>query len=181
LYGSDAIGGVINFIKEKPAPMGSFIGDYNMQLFSNTMGMTHNLGIKGASKKFYAGMRVGQKTNSDFLQGGGAFVPNSRFNEISVKANAGFTDKVGTFKLYYDINNQKLGLVEDEAIEAITQRGRKNEIFYQELNTHLLSSQNKLFLGSFKLDINSAFQNTELVHFGEADVYEIQMELTTLT
>jgi iron complex outermembrane receptor protein len=181
LYGSDAIGGVINFIKEKPAPIGSIVGDYNMQLFSNTLGMTNNLGIKGASKKFFGGLRVGQKTNSDFLQGGGAFVPNSRFNEISIKANAGFTDKVGTFKLFYDFNNQKLGLVEDEAIEAITKRERENKIWYQELNTHLLSSQNKLYLGKFKLDINSAFQNTELVHFGDVGIYEIQMELATLT
>ena len=126
LYGSDAIGGVINFIKEKPAPVGTIIGDYNLQLFSNTLGMTNNFGIKGASKKFFGGIRVGQKTNADFLQGGGAFVPNSRFNEISVKANTGFTDKIGTFKLFYDFNNQKLGLVEDEAIEEITSRGREN-------------------------------------------------------
>jgi len=181
LYGSDAIGGVINFIKEKPAPTGNIIGDYNMQLFLNTLGMTNNLGIKGASKKFFGGLRVGHKTNSDFLQGGGTFAPNSRSNEMSVKANTGFTDKVGTFKLFYDFNNQKLDLVEDEAIEEITERGRKNEIFYQELNTHLLSSQNKLYLGKFKLDINSAFQNTELIHFGEANEYEIQMELATLT
>ena len=181
LYGSDAIGGVINFIKEKPAPIGSIIGDYNLHLYSNTLGMTNNLGIKGASGKFFGGLRVGQKTNSDFLQGGGAFVPNSRFNEKSMKVNAGFTDKVGTFKLFYDFNNQKLGLVEDEAIEAITKRGRENKIWYQELNTQLFSSQNKLYLGPFKLDINSAFQNTELVHFGDVGVYELQMELATLT
>jgi iron complex outermembrane recepter protein len=181
LYGSDAIGGVINFIKEKPAPVGTLVGDYNIQLFSNTLGMTNNLGIKGASKKFFGGIRVGQKTNADFLQGGGAYVPNSRFNEMSFKANAGFTDKIGTFKLYYDFNNQKLGLVEDEAIEAIRERGRENKIWYQELNTHLLSSQNKLYLGKFKLDVNSAYQSTELIHFGEVGVYEIQMKLTTLT
>lgn len=180
LYGSDAIGGVINFIKEKPAPIGSFVGDYNLQLFSNSLGMTNNLGIKGASKNFFGGLRVGQKTNSDFLQGGGAFVPNSRFNEWSLKANAGFTNKIGTFKLFYDFNKQKLGLVEDEAIEAITERGRENKILYQELNTHLLSSQNKLYFGKIKLDINSAFQNTELVHFGDLNVFEIQMKLATL-
>lgn len=181
LYGSDAIGGVINFIKEKPAPIGTIAGDYNLQLFSNTLGITQNLGLKGASKKFFGGVRAGHKTNSDFLQGGGAYVPNSRFNEISVKANTGFTDKTGTFKLFYDFSNQKLGLVEDEAVEEITVRGRKNEIFYQELNTQLLSSQNKLYLGKFKLDLNTAYQNTELTHFGEEDVYEIQMKLATLT
>ncbi|HMM12341.1 MAG TPA: TonB-dependent receptor [Bacteroidales bacterium] len=181
LYGSDAIGGVINFIKEKPAPIGTVVGDYNLQLFSNTLGMTNNLGIKGASKKFFGGLRVGHQTNSDFLQAGGAFAPNSRFNEMSVKAHAGFTDKIGTFKLFYDYNHHKLGLVEDEAIEEIAERGRKNEIFYQEFNTHLLSSQNKLYLNKYKLELNSAFQNTELIHFGDVGVYEIQMELATLT
>jgi iron complex outermembrane receptor protein len=181
LYGSDAIGGVINFIKEKPATVDSIIGDYNMQLFSNTFGMSNNLGIKGASKKIFGGIRVGQKTDADFLQGGGAFTPNSRFNEMSIKTNTGLTDKIGTFKLFYDFNNQKLGLVEDEAIEEITERGRKNNIWYEELKTHLLSSQNKLYLGKFKLDVNSAYQNTELIHFGEVDVYEIQMKLATLS
>ena len=181
LYGSDAIGGVINFIKEKPAPIGSIIGDYNLQMFSNTLGMTNNLGIKGTSKKFFGGIRAGQKTNTDFLQGGGAFVPNSRFNEMSIMANTGYTSKVGTFKLFYDYNNQKLGLVEDEAIKEITERGRENKIWYQEFNTHLLSSQNKLYLGKFKLDINAAHQNTELIHFGEVGVYEIQMKLATTT
>jgi len=181
LYGSDAIGGVINFIKEKPAMVGELVGDYNLQLFSNTLGVTNNLGVKGATKNFFGGIRVGQKSNADFLQGGGEFVPNSRFNEMSVKTNAGYTDKIGTFKLYYDFNNQKLGLVEDEAIEATTQRGRENKIWYQELNTHLLTSQNKIYLGSYKLDVNAAYQYTDLAHVGEVDVYEIQMGLATMT
>ena len=181
LYGSDAIGGVINFTKEKPAPVGSMAGDYNMQMFSNTLGMTNNLGIKGASKNIFGGVRMGQKTNADFLQGGGDFAPNSRFNEYSVKANAGYTGKVGTFKLFYDHNQQNLGLVEEEAIEAISGRGRKNDLFYQQLNTDLLSSQNKIYFGKMKLDVNSAYQNTELIHFGKADVYELQMQLATLT
>jgi iron complex outermembrane recepter protein len=181
LYGSDAIGGVINFIKEKPAQAGSIVGDYNMQLFSNTLGMTNNLGIKGASKNFFGGIRIGQKTNADFLQGGGDYVPNSRFNEYSIKANTGYAGNVGTFKLFYDHNKQNLGLVEEEAIEGITKRGRGNDIFYQQLSTDLISSQNKIYLGKMKLDVNTAYQSTELIHFGEANVYEIQMNLVTLT
>ncbi|MBN1650669.1 MAG: TonB-dependent receptor, partial [Bacteroidales bacterium] len=144
-------------------------------------GFANNLGIKGASRKFFGGLRMGQKSNADYLQGGGEFVPNSRFNEMSLKANAGFTDKIGTFKFFYDYNNQKLGLVEDEAIEEITARARKNEIWYQEFNTHLLSTQNKLYFGQLRLDVNAAYQNTELTHFGDLNVYELQMRLATLT
>ncbi len=181
LYGSDAIGGVINFIKETPAAIGTTVGDYNLQLFSNSLGMTNNLGFKSATKKFFGGIRAGQKTNADYLQGGGAFVPNTRFNEWSAKTNAGFTSKAGTFKIFYDVNQQKLGLAEPDAIEQITKRGRSNNIFYQQFKTSLLSSQNKLYLGNFRIDINTAFQNTELVHFGEENVYEIQMKLATWT
>ena len=181
LYGSDAIGGVINFIKEKPASVGTITGDYNLQLFSNTLGITNNLGIKGASKKFFGGIRAGQKSNSDFLQGGGDYVPNSRFNEASIKANAGYTGKYGTSKIFYDYSNEKLGLVEDEAIEEITRRRRKPEIWYQQFTTHLTSFQNKLFLGRSKIDINASYQNTELGHFGEIDIIEIQMRLATLS
>ena len=181
LYGSDAIGGVINFIKEKPAQSNSIKGDYNLQLFTNTLGIENNLGIKGATDHYFGGIRVGQKSNADFLQGGGDYAPNSRFNEYALKANTGYVGSKGSFKLYYDYNNQNLGLVEPEAIEAITARGRKNTLYYQQLNTHLLSSQNDIYLGQLKLDVNASYQNTELIHFGEPNEYEIQMDLATLT
>ena len=181
LYGSDAIGGVINFIKEKPAPTGQILGDYNLQLFSNSLGIINNLGVKGTSKNFFGSIRFGQKTNSDYLQGGGNFVPNSRFNEMSFKAFSGFTKKIGVFKLYYDYNNQKLGLTEEEAVKEITSRDRKNEIWYQQFANHLLSSQNKIFLNKYKLEINAAFQTNDLIHFAGIDTTEIAMNLSTLT
>lgn len=181
LYGSDAIGGVVNFIKEKPANQHTISGDYNLQLFSNSLGMTNNLGIKGASKNFFGGMRVGQKTNADYLQGGNVYVPNTRFKETSIKSNVGYTSKKATLNLYYDYSNEKLGLAEEEAIEQINERGRKMELFYQEFNTNLLSSQNKFYLGNFKLDINGAYQSTMLAHIGEPNQYELQMKLNTFT
>ncbi|MBK9388693.1 MAG: TonB-dependent receptor [Bacteroidetes bacterium] len=181
LYGSDAIGGVINFIKEKPAPVGTIAGDYNLQMFSNSYGITNNFGLKGAGKHLFGGIRIGQKSHADYLQGGGVFVPNTRFNENSVKINAGTTGKNGTFKLYYDYGKQNLGLAEEEAIELVPERGRKPELFFQQFNTHLISSQNKLYFGNLKVEVNSAYQNTGLIHFGEPDVYEIQMKLATLT
>ncbi len=181
LYGSDAIGGVINFIKEQPAPQHSIMGDYNVQVFSNSLGIKNNLGIKGSSSKLFGGFRIGQQTHADYLQGGGDFVPNSRFNELSLKANAGYTDKKGTFTLHYDYSKSLIGIPEEEAEEIITKRGRKVEHFFQQFNTHLLSSQNKLYLGKIRVDANVAYQNTELIHGEDMDEYEIQMRLETLS
>jgi iron complex outermembrane receptor protein len=180
LYGSDAIGGVVNFIKEKPAPVNTICGDYNLQLFSNTLGITNNAGVKGSSKNFFGSIRVGQKSNADFLQGGGHYAPNTRFNEYTVKTSSGYTGKTGSFKLFYDFSDQKMGLAEEEAINLIKERGRAMAVFYQEYKTHLLTSQNKLYWGKIKIDLMAAYQNTELTHFAEANVYELQMRLATL-
>ncbi len=181
LYGSDAIGGVLNFIKESPAPQHQVLGDYQLHLFSNSLGANSSLGIKGAGEHFFGGLRLSGKNHADYLQGGGDYLANSRFNEVSVKANSGYNATFGSFRLFYDFSQENLGLVEPEALEGINVRGRTNEIFYQRLNTHMLSTQNKIFLGSTKLELNAAYQNTDLTHFGEADVYELQMQLATLT
>lgn len=181
LYGSDAIGGVINFIREKPAPVGTVKGDYNLQLFSNSQGIVNNVGVKGASKDFFGGIRFGHRSHADYLQGGGDFVPNTRFNEYSIKLNAGHTGSKGTFNLFYDRNRHNIGLAEEHAIEDIAERGRNPEIFFQRLNNQLLSSKNILYLKDMKLEVNGAYQSTELSHIGEKDEYELQMRLRTFT
>ncbi|MCX6308920.1 MAG: TonB-dependent receptor plug domain-containing protein [Bacteroidia bacterium] len=102
LYGSDAIGGVLNFIKESPAPQHQVLGDYQLQLFSNSLGANSSLGIKGAGENFFGGLRLSAKNHADYLQGGGDYLANSRFNEVSVKANSGYNTSFGSFRLYYD-------------------------------------------------------------------------------
>jgi iron complex outermembrane receptor protein len=181
LYGSDAIGGVINFIKEKPAPVGKILGDYRMQLHSNTLGMNNSIGLKGASKNLFGGFRFGNKTHADYLQGGGDYVPNSRFNEMTFNANTGYTGKIGTFKLFYDYFKQDLGMTVPPVKPLITEQGRKNEIWFQDLEHQLLSSQNSLYLGKFKWDINAAYQNALRKLQTTLDVPFVEMNLNTIT
>jgi len=181
LYGSDAIGGVINFIKDKPAPVGRIVGDYRMQLHTNTLGMSNSLGVKGASKKMFASLRASHKTHADYLQGGGEYVPNSRFNEMSVSANTGYTGKSGVFKIYYDYFKQKLGMTVPPVKALITKRGRKNEVWYQDLDHHLLSSQNNLYLGNYKLDVNAAYQSALRKLETQTEAPVVEMRLNTLT
>lgn len=181
LYGSDAIGGVINFIKEKPAPVGKILGDYRMQLYSNTLGMNNSIGLKGASKNLFGGFRFGNKTQADYLQGGGDYVPNSRFNEMTFNVNTGYTGKIGTFKLFYDYFKQDLGMTVPAVKPLITEQGRKNEIWFQDLEHQLLSSQNSLYLGKFKWDINAAYQNALRKLQTTLDIPFVEMNLNTIT
>lgn len=183
LYGSDAIGGVINFLKEKPAPVGTVSGDYNLQLFSNSLGMTNNLGIKGSGKNFNGSIRVGNKSNADYLQGGNDYVPNTRFKGTSLNLSSGFTNSKMALNLFYDYGFHKIGLAEEDAVDYIKNRGRGRnpEVYYMRLNNHLISSQNKFFIKRFKLEINSAYQNSGLIHSEAKDDISIEMALQTLT
>jgi iron complex outermembrane receptor protein len=158
LYGSDAVGGVINVLKEKPAPIGKIIGDFNTQYHSNTQGIVSNLGIKGSSENFFWGLRGGLKSHADYRDGNENYVPNTRFNEKSFKANVGLIKSFGLFRLYYDYNQPDLGMCVGDAIALTTENGRENKIWYQDLTNHLISTKNTLFFGKYKIDMNAAYQ-----------------------
>jgi len=158
LYGSDAIGGVLNFIKEKPANTGTVEGDVNLQYFSNTNGLNGNLGLKGSGKKFYWGLRGGLKSHADYLDGNGDFIPNTRFNQNSIKSFMGVNSSSGVFRIFYDYIKMKPGMSVEPVIGLIDERGRKNEMWYQDLDMHMVSSRNTFFLNTFKLEANLAYQ-----------------------
>ncbi len=52
LYGSDAIGGVINLIRERNEQNGKIAGDVNTVYYSNTNGYQGNFGFKGSKTIF---------------------------------------------------------------------------------------------------------------------------------
>jgi len=180
LYGSDAIGGVINFIKEKTAAVGKITGDYRLQLHSNTIGINNNLGFKGASKNLFGGFRIGYKTHADYLQGGGEYVPNSRFNEMTFNANTGYTGKIGTFKLFYDYFKQDLGMTVPAVKQLITEQGRKTEIWYQDLEHQMISSQTSIYIGRTRWEINAAYQRASRKLQTTLDIPFVEMNLNTV-
>ena len=184
LYGSDAVGGVINILKEKPAPVGKIRGDFNMQYHSNTEGVVSNIGIKGSTESLFWGVRAGLKSHTDYKDGNNNYVPNTRFNENSLKANIGIHKSIGLFRLYYDYNKPKLGMCVGDAISQTTENGRENKIWYQDLTNHIISSKNSLFLGEYKVDVNAAYQmnNRRLQTDENKPTFEmVNMDLNTFS
>ncbi len=184
LYGSDAVGGVINVIKEKPAPVGRITGDYNIQYHSNTNGPVSNFGIKGSSESFYWGLRGGVKTHTDYRDGNGDYVPNTRFNEYSIKTTMGINKSFGTFKLYYDYSRPRLGMSVGNSVLLVTENGRKNEYWYQDLTNHIISARNTIFLGQYRIEMNASYQmnNRRLQTDETTPAFEmVDMDLNTFS
>jgi len=166
IYGSGAVGGVINLIGEPIAKNGTIEGDIVIKYFSNTDGVESNIGIKGNHNGFFWGLRGGVNTNKDYIQGDGEFAPNTRFNRNNIKGVTGLLTKNASFKIIYQYNADKLGLAVNPALLLVTTNGRKNDVWYQNLKNHLIISQNKLFLGAFKLGLDLSYQNNNRQLFG---------------
>ena len=184
IYGSGAVGGVINLIPEPVAIQGTITGDVNFTYFSNTAGLMSNIGLKGNKKGFVWGIRGGINTNKDYKQGNGNVAANTRFNGNNIKADIGLLRKFGTFRIFYEYSKNKFGMAVEPAFEVVTDNNRKNEAWFQDLQDHLIISQNKLFLGSVKLDINLAYQfnNRQLKGNPHSDEFRrVDMDLQTFS
>lgn len=184
IYGSDALGGVINFIKEKPAPAGEIHGKAKLGFNSNTLGYQTGLGIKGSGKKLFWGINGYLQNHSDYVSSGGNFVPNSRFNTQSLSVFSGLNQKKGSYRLYYDFNAMKPGLVIPSSVEAITEQGRNNEMWYQDLQDHLVVSKNKIFLNTYQVNVNLSMQHNHRqlkTNPNLEDFIDVDMQLQTFT
>ncbi len=158
LYGSDAIGGVINSIPENPAPVNQLQGDAGIQYFSNTDGMAGTLGFKSTFNKFSLGLRGSMKSHKDYSDGNNDFVPNTRFNGQSLKAFSSYRVNRAIFRLYYEYQGMKAGLCNEESAFLVTLKDRRNEVWYQDLNNHMVCSKNTFFFTHYKLLINASYQ-----------------------
>ena len=161
-YGSDAVGGVVNVIRERPAQPQTISGDFISHYNSNTNGYMNSLGVKTSGKTFFLGVRGSIKSHEDFTDGNGDIVKNTRFNENNLSANVGARTNFGIFSLNYNYTDAQYGLQNQSTINLfknptaipLLTTDRKNQIWYQNLDNHLFSSNNTIFLGKNTLEVD---------------------------
>ncbi|MFT5749354.1 MAG: iron complex outermembrane receptor protein [Ancylomarina sp.] len=184
LYGSDAMGGVINILREKPAPANTLKADFSSEYHSVTQGLITTVGVKYSQNNWFWMLRANKQSHKDYKDGKGNYVPNTRFNSNGLQLGLGTTRDFGSFKIYYDYLQPKLGMTNEESINIIDAGKRKNNSWYQDLTQHLISSRNRLFFGNYKLELNAAYQFNQRRLNGntESDVFRlVDMDLNTFT
>jgi iron complex outermembrane receptor protein len=169
LYGSDAMGGVLNFIDEKPAPINSIIGDAGASFNSNTFGSTTDIGLRGAKEHINWSFRAGLTNHSDYYKGSFTSddrVANSRFRELFGKATVGLNYKKSVTLFSYQLNMGYYGIV--EPFEKKDTTGKEEEDHPMEFETpyhtlihHTAVAKNTLLLGSTKLISTLSYQNDQ--------------------
>ncbi len=162
LYGPEAIGGVMNIVEEKPAPVGKSLADFNMKLFSNTLGLSSNVGFKGSERNFNWRLRFGGETHADYLDGNSDRVPQTRFAGYDVRTGFGYTKSNFATSLDYSFTNYIFGILEQAEFERekTKSESRFERSFggpHHVLAVHNLSWQNSLFIGKSKLKYNFGY------------------------
>lgn len=161
LYGSDALGGVINVIEEKPKDTGNKI-DFGTQLFSNTLGTLTDAGYSKRNGNSWWRLRLGAENHTDYSDGSGARVLNSRNNGYYLKAGIGFGRKRWTQENTYNFSYNQFGFIMPDLSTSFTADDRWNRTMagpHHIVVLNLLNSQNTFQLKSSLLKFNLGLQS----------------------
>ena len=162
LYGSEAIGGILNIIEETPNKPGENNGDVNVGLFSNTYGLSLDGGIRSATEKKNWGIRLGLNSNADYSDGDNHRIQNSRFTGYYLKGSYGFKKDKWTSTNHFMSSLDKFGFITADNSNSFPYDGRWSRSMRGPHHTvflNILSSQNKVSLKKSSLDVNLGFQS----------------------
>ena len=162
LYGSEAIGGILNIIEEAPNKPGEKNGDVNVGLFSNTYGLSVDGGISSATEKKNWGIRVGLNSNADYSDGDNNRIRNSRFAGYYLKGTYGFIKNKWTSSNHFMSSLDNFGFITADNSNSFLYDGRWSRSMKGPHHTvflNILSSQNTISLKKSSLDVNAGFQS----------------------
>lgn len=193
LYGAEAVGGVINLLPEKSAPVGRILGNYNLKVFTNTLGAYSELGFKGANKKINWQIHAGGQSHADYLDGKDEKVPNTRFLTLNANGIVGYFYDWGFSNLDYTFAHNIYGVVEEG--ELNNPKDSQEDHFEREfegphhtIDYHIISLRNTFFAGDSKFKLDLGFQNNHRVEEEGAedvaaagDAGELDLILNTFT
>ncbi len=159
MYGSDALGGVLNVVEEKPAPLNTTKQNFNLKLLTNTFGIGADYGIKKTDEKKWWRLRLGAESNGDYSSSGNKRVLNSRFANYNLKASVGFKKGISTSVNNAYVSFSQFGFVFDsldrKELDSRISRtfdGPHHTVFFG-----VLSSENTFYLGRTKMNLNGGY------------------------
>jgi iron complex outermembrane recepter protein len=185
MFGSDAMGGVVNIVEEDLPEPGTTKQNLNFKLFSNTYGAGIDYGFKKSGKNTFL-LRTGVESHADYSDGAGNRVPNTRFALYNL--NLGYFVQREHFKSENRIlaSYNEFGFIADTA----DLREDKNEprLSREFENAHhtvlflLFSSVNSIHLNeTTELNITMGIQNNLRQEQERSDDVDLSLLLNTFS
>lgn len=162
-YGSDAIGGVINVIEEKPAPIGTTEQSLRAGLMSNTRGASISYGVKKSSERSWWRLTAGADSHGDYSSAEDTRVLNSRFAMYNAKGGLGWRKGRWTSSNQVHISFSQFGFVFDTAART-TDDARASRSFagpHHQVLFVVAGSENTLYGERTKWRINLGWTSNQ--------------------
>lgn len=169
LYGTDAMGGVLHFISERPANINTVMGDFGTKYFSNTNGYSSNLGIKGATEGIRYRVRGGYASHGDYKQGNSERVTNTRYTESALKVGVGFMRSWWTNDIDYSFLQSAIGIPEE-----LGEQNTKRDLLspFQIITNHTVSTQNTFYVKNSHINLNLGYMQNNRTEYEEGELFE---------
>lgn len=159
LYGSEAIGGVVNVIEEKPAPVDSTRQDLNLKLMSNTFGTGLDYGWRRSKQDRWWRVRAALENHGDYSSAGNVRALNSRFANYNLKFSRGIRKEHHLNTLNAFLSMGQFGFVFD-SISRMAVDGRLSRSYAGPHHTvifGLVSTENIYFRGRDQFRLNAGW------------------------
>lgn len=187
MYGSDGIGGVINFLAANPVSAGTITGKWISNYQTNNGLFGNSLTNSGNINGMYWQARISNKTARPYSNVYDGRVFNSGFHETDVNGFVGVSKAWGYSQLNINSFNQSLGLVEGDRdasgnfIRIKNSNGVEEEVTAnsKDLSTYSLfipsqninhigiSNTTNLYLGDTRLQFNGGYQRNQRKEYGD--------------
>lgn len=182
LYGSDALGGVINILEPVPAAQGTINAEINSQYSTNNKMLVNSLMAEGNQKGFVWRVR-GTLKDAAAYKTPVETVYNSAFNEKNGNVMLGINRKWGFQHIHLSSYHAQLGLIEGErdsasgqflnSIGEIVPNGdaytRRMDLPFQKVDHLKISSVGSYFIGKGNLRTVIGWQQNDRREFAESE------------
>ena len=185
LFGSGAMGGVINIVEEELPDSGTTKQNLNFKLFSNTYGAGIDYGFKKTGENTFL-LRTGIESHADYSDGAGNRVPNTRFALYNL--NLGYIVQREHFKSENRIlaSFNEFGFIADSAdLHEDVNEPRLSREFEEAHHTVLFllfSSNNSIHLNeTTELNVTMGIQNNLRQEQERSDEVDLSLLLNTFS
>lgn len=184
LYGSEAMGGIINLIDEDKAPENTKLYSYGMSFNSNTLGGLVQFGVKQHHQHKWSNIRIGLENNADYSDGNSNRILNSRYNGYYLKSSFGFEKKNWKSVLNFSGSFNQFGFIFNDVYTFIDPDKRWSRSLKvnpsHNVALAILSSENSITLNDkSNLNVNIGVQSNLRMENEGGGAISLNMHLLT--
>jgi iron complex outermembrane receptor protein len=185
LYGSEALGGVLNLIEESKAPINRRLTDFALKMNTNTFGGSVDYGTRVNYRgKSWSRFRLHIDNNADYTDGAGKRVLNSRFDGYALKYSYGFQKEKWISEWHWASSFNRFGFIFNDIYSFIVADPRQSRrLSYNPAHLvilNMLSSVNHWNINARnQLNVNFGIQSNERMEREGSGAISLNMHLLT--